>query len=224
MMDKKRKEVTRCLLKWFIKYGRKFPWRRTKNSYRIFIVESLLQKTNVEKVYPAYLIIIKKYPNIDDLAEARIGELRKIIAPLGLIKRAKFLKKGAREIVGRFRGKFPKDKRELKSIIGVGDYLAHAILCFAYGERLPLVDTNVARVYQRIYNFKSSKLPYADKKLWKFSEDLLPLKNFKEYNLALLDLSALICLPQRPLCQKCPCAAYCFSFRHAAPGHLKKKP
>ena len=70
MMDKKRKEVTRCLLKWFIKYGRKFPWRRTKNSYRIFIAESLLQKTNVEKVYPAYLIIIKKYPNIDDLAEA----------------------------------------------------------------------------------------------------------------------------------------------------------
>ena len=222
MMYKKRKEVTRCLLKWFIKYRRKFPWRRTKNPYRIFVAESLLQKTNVEKVYPAYLIIIRKYPHIDDLAEAKIGDLRKIIAPLGLIKRAKFLKEGAREVVNRFRGKFPKDKRGLKSIIGVGDYLAHAILCFAYEERLPLVDTNVARVYQRIYNFKSLKLPYADKKLWKFSEDLLPLKNFKEYNLALLDLSALICLPQRPLCQKCPCATYCFFLKHAAPRLLKK--
>lgn len=214
MINKKKREITRRLLKWFIKHGRKFPWRKTKNPYRIFIAESLLQRTNVEKVYPAYLIIIKKYPTIDDLAKAKVRDLRKIVAPLGLIKRAEFLKKGAQEVVVRFRGKFPKNKRELKSIIGVGDYMAHAILCFAYGERVPLVDTNVARVYQRIYNFRSSKLPYADKELWKFSEYLIPLKSFKEYNLALLDLSALICLPQKPLCQKCPCATHCFFLRH----------
>ena len=212
-MNKRRKKIiTVRLLNWFAKYGRKFPWRRTKNPYRIFIAESLLQKTNVEKVYPAYLSIIKKYPNIDELAKAKIRDLRKIIAPLGLVKRAKFLKKGAREVVVRFNRKFPKDKRELKRIIGVGDYVAHAILCFGYEERLPLVDTNVARVYERIYDFKCSKLPYADRGLWEFSESLLPQKKFKEYNLALLDLSALLCLPKKPLCYKCPCANYCFFF------------
>lgn len=223
MIDNKKRIIARRLINWFTKHERKFPWRKTKNPYRIFIAESLLQKTNVEKVYPAYLIMIKKYPNIDDLAKARIRDLRKIVAPLGLIKRAQFLKEGARAIVAKFNRKFPRDKRELKKIKGAGDYLAHAILCFAYGDRLPLVDTNVARVYQRIYNFKSSKLPYADKKLWKFSEDLLPPKNFKEYNLALLDLSALICLPQKPLCNECPCAIYCFSFRHSLHKTSKKK-
>ena len=219
--ERRKKVITARLLNWFAKYGRRFPWRRTKNPYRIFIAESLLQKTNVEKVYPAYLTIIKKYPNIDRLAEAKITDLRKIVAPLGLVKRAKFLKKGAREVIVRFNRKFPKDKRELKRIMGVGDYVAHAILCFGYGERLPLVDTNVARVYKRIYNFKSSKLPYADRELWEFSKSLLPQKNFKEYNLALLDLSALLCLPKKPLCHNCPCVDYCFFFRQGTQNSPK---
>lgn len=214
--QKKKRIVTSRLLNWFVKHRRKFPWRRTKNPYRVFIAEILLQKTNVEKVYPAYLRILKKYPNINKLAIAKIKDLKKIVAPLGLVKRAKFLKQGAREIVVRFNGKFPSDKKELKKIIGVGDYVAHAILCFAYEERYPLVDTNVARVYKRIYNFKSTKLPYADKKLWDFSKRLLPQKNFKEYNLALLDLSALLCLAKVPLCYRCPCATYCHFFKQEA--------
>ena len=210
MKKKKSNLLAKPLVTWFKKNGRKFPWRKTKNPYRIFIAETLLQKTNVEKVYPAYLSIVKKYPTVSHLTKAKLANLRKVIAPLGLVKRARFLKEGAKGITRYYGGKFPQSKKELKKIINIGDYMAHAILCFAYDARLPLVDTNVARVYKRLYNFKCSKLPYADKKLWAFSAKLLPRKNFKDYNLAVLDLSALLCRPRIPLCYKCPCAKQCF--------------
>jgi A/G-specific adenine glycosylase len=154
--------------------------------------------------------LTKKYPAIENLSKAKYSDLKKIISPLGLIKRARFLKTGAKQIINLFNSEFPKEKKELKRIIGIGDYMAHAILCFSHNQRLPLVDTNVARVYDRIYNLKRSKLPYADKKLWEFSAIVLPQRKFQEFNLALLDLSALICLPCDPLCYKCPCVRYCF--------------
>lgn len=216
MNVKNQKLVAKRLLNWFDNYGRKYPWRRTKDPYRIFVAETLLQKTNVEKVLPAYRTLVKKYPNLKSLSIAGLKDLRKIIAPLGLVKRAGFLKRGAQEVLRNFNSKFPQDKRDLKKIIGVGDYLAHAILIFCFGQKVPLVDTNVARVYNRMLNFKVSKLPYADKKLWIFSGEMLPSKRFQEYNLALLDLSALVCLPRRPLCYKCPCCKYCFYFRHTS--------
>lgn len=207
--------VARKLLNWFENYGRKYPWRGTKDPYRIFVAETLLQKTNVEKVLPAYQALIRKCPSVKSLSEANLNELKKIVAPLGLIKRAGFLKRGAKEVLCNFNSKFPKNKKELKEIIGVGDYLAHAIMTFCFGQKVPLVDTNVARVYGRIYNFKISGFPYADKKLWVFSDKMLPLERFQEYNLALLDLSALVCLPRKPLCHKCPCSNYCFYFKHS---------
>lgn len=210
MSIKNKNLVTKRLLAWFESHGRKYPWRRTKNPYRMFVAETLLQKTNVGKVLPAYKELVTIYPNIKSLSEARLKDLKSIVAPLGLIKRASYLKRGAKEVLCNFRSKFPKEKRELKKIIGVGDYLAHAILCFCYDQRVPLVDTNVARVYGRIYNFKNSKLPYADKKLWVFSNKMLPSKRFQEFNLALLDLSALICHPRNPLCYQCPCQKLCF--------------
>lgn len=205
----KRKKIETYLLSWFKKYGRKFPWRETRDPYKIYIAETLLQKTNVEKVLPAYLSLIKKYPTVKQLSKAKIGELKKTIKPLGLIKRATYLKLGARQIINLFNSEFPKDKNKLKIIIGVGDYMAHAILCYSFSQRLPLVDTNVARVYSRIYNRVSDRLPYADKELWTFSAKVLSQKLFKEFNLALLDLSAFICLPSNPLCLQCPCKKLC---------------
>jgi len=210
MNTRNKKLIARRLLTWFDNRGRKYPWRRTKDPYRIFVAETLLQKTNVEKVLPAYRILIKKYPNVKSLSQANLKDLKRIVAPLGLIKRAGFLKRGAKEAVRNFKSKFPRTKNELKKIIGVGDYLAHAILSFCFGQKVPLVDTNVARVYSRIYNFKVSKLPYADKKLWLFSAEMLPQQRFQEFNLALLDLSALICRPRNPACYQCPCQNLCF--------------
>ena len=211
MLKKNANLVSKQLLAWYKNNRRKYPWRVTKNPYRIFIAESLLQKTNVEKVYPAYLTLIRKYPQVSNLASAKLSDLKKIIAPLGLIKRAKFLKEGAKKVTRDFKGRFPADKRELKKIIGIGDYMAHAILCYVHDKPLPLVDTNVARVYGRIYKYRSTKLPYADRKLWDLSSGLLPSVNYKEYNLAILDLSALICLPRKPKCRTCPCSKYCSS-------------
>jgi len=208
LYKKQRKVQTRLLL-WFKKYRRKFPWRETRDPYKIYIAETLLQKTNVEKVLPAYLSLIRKYPTAKKLSKARAGDLKKIIRPLGLIKRAAYLILGAKQVIKLFNSEFPKDKRELKRIIGVGDYMAHAILCYSFSQRLPLVDTNVARIYNRLYNRVSEKLPYADKQLWDFSTKALPQKRFKEYNLALLDLSAIICLSTKPLCIQCPCQNIC---------------
>lgn len=212
LYNKQRKIQVRLLL-WFKKYGRRFPWRQTKDPYKIYIAETLLQKTNVEKVLPSYLLLLGKYPTIKKLAKARVGELKILIRSLGLIKRAAYLILGAKQVIKLFNSEFPKDKKELKRIIGVGDYMAHAILCYSFSQRLPLVDTNVARVYGRLYNRVSDKLPYADRQLWDFSAKVLPQKRFKEYNFALLDLSALICLPKNPLCFRCPCKQICLYYR-----------
>src|SRR3989338_8339289 len=117
-MNLKQKRLVVCmLLNWFEKRGRSFPWRKTKDPYKIFIAETLLQKTNVEKALPAYLTIIKRYPTIKALSKAHIRDLRRVIASLGLIKRALFLKMGALYVTKTLQTKFPANVSELKRII-----------------------------------------------------------------------------------------------------------
>jgi A/G-specific adenine glycosylase len=200
----------RNLLRWFQANGRLFPWRRTQNPYRVLLAEMLLQKTNVEKVLPVYKSLLKKYPTVYSLANAPLRDLTREICPLGLLYRANRMKRMARDIVQNYKGRFPKTRVELRKLYGVGDYMANAVLTFAYGENVPIVDTNVIRIFERVFGIKSER-PRArtDSEFWEFIGKTVPSHSSREYNLALLDFAALVCTYHSPKCPDCPMKKFC---------------
>lgn len=197
------------IIEFYLKHGRRFPWRETKNPYVILISELLLQKTTSEQVLRVFNNFFLRFPNVEELAKANIKEIESIIGELGLRKRARFLKELAEQIINEYKAKIPNDQENLLKLKGVGLYTANAVLSFAFEQCLPVVDTNVARVLRRYFGLKGDKPAYADKSLWKFAELVLPKKMCREYNYGILDLAASICRPREPLCVKCPLNKYC---------------
>lgn len=194
------------LFYWFGISGREFPWRRTSNPYAILIAEKLLQKTRAgDIVVGAYLQLLSKYPTVNHLAKANITELKDLIRPLGLAFRAEHLLTLAKEIIEDYGSKVPSNLQELLRLTGIGQYCARAVMSFAFGQDVPVVDTNMARFLRRFYNLKGPrpKTPTRDKKLINMAYNLVPEGRSKEFNLAILDLCALVCRVKKPLCEKC---------------------
>jgi len=177
------------------------------------VAEFLLQKTNVEKVLPVYREFLKQYPTIDALAGANLDDLVGYIRPLGLLYRTLRMKRMAQAVVALYGGKFPRGKKELRSLYGVGDYMTNAVRAFAYSEPVPIVDINVIRVFERVFELKSQR-PRArtDKLLWEQIGKAVPRKRSREFNLALLDFAALICTVRKPKCAACPMKNFCLFY------------
>lgn len=204
---------TADLLNWFLVFGRSYPWRFTLSPYKVLVSEILLQQTNAEKVVNPYSLIVERYPTIQKLAEADDDVFLKIFSKLGLFFRAKRLKAIAWEVIDRFDSVIPSNLTDLKSITGIGDYTANAVLCFGYGFDAPIVDTNIIRIFNRYGLYSSSmKRPRTDKALWIFATSILPNSNVIKYNYALLDLGALICTSRKPRCEICPIKKACSFF------------
>jgi len=203
-------KLQKILLNWAKNNLRKYEWRTTSDPYKILISELLLQKTDAKKVEQVYPKFVECFPTVLDLHRANIKEVEELIRDIGLFYRAQRIKKIAEQIKNEFSGKIPDSKNELISLHGVGDYISNAVLCFAFEERVPIVDTNVIRVYERVFNLKSSKSrPRTDKKIWDFAEKILPLEKFVEYNYALLDFASSICRAKNPRCKMCPVNKTC---------------
>lgn len=198
------------ILEWHNDHKKKFGWRETQDPYKILISEILLHKTDskkVEKVYPAF---IGKFPTIYHLYRAVPEEINNLIKDIGLFYRGKRLKKIAEQIVSSFEGNIPSRKEDLISLYGVGDYISNAVLCFAFKKKVPIVDTNIIRIYDRVFEIKSSKSrPRADKKIWDFAKKALPENNYVEYNYSLLDFASEICKAKKPLCGVCSVKDIC---------------
>lgn len=204
------KRFQRNLLCWFEANGRTFPWRKTRNPYRVILAEMLLQKTNVEKVLPVYKSLIKKYPTVQALAKASLRDLTTQIRPVGLLYRAKRLKRMAQSVVRDHNGHFPKTRKELRQLYGVGDYMTNAVRSFAYGENVPIVDTNVIRIFDRVFGLKSELTrARTDRVLWEVIGTAVPQQSSREFNLALLDFAALVCTHPIPKCLACPMRKFC---------------
>ena len=206
------KEIQELLLLWFSKHGRDFPWRRSRNPYQVLIAEKLLQQTKARsQLVQAYKAIIFHYPNPQALASANISNLQRIIKPLGLVYRAGELIKMANEIVQNFGGRIPRDLNALLSLTGVGDYSARAVLSFAFNEDVPIVDTNIARLIDRLHGLEGSipSNPARSKKLRDHATNLIPQGKSRHMNLALLDLCAIVCKSRNPICSKCPIHHFC---------------
>jgi len=196
---------------------RAFPWRETSDPYRIIVAELLLQQTFARKVVPIYEEFLRRYPSATELARAHASKIRSLILPLGLQYRAKTLKALGRILVEENAGKVPDDLRSLLKLPGVGAYTANAVLCFAYGKRRPVVDTNVVRVLQRFFGSKKPLRPgETDRMIWEFAERVLPQRDARRYNIAILDFAALVCTHYKPQCSTCPLRKHC----KAAPSFL----
>lgn len=205
-------EVSAQLLVWFDHHERHFPWRDTTDPYAILLAEKLLQQTSVgEPVLKTYSAILSRFPTVYALAQATQSELESMMAVLGFRYRAAELPRIAQEIVRRHGGFVPDDLKELLRLPGVGEYIAGAVLCFAFVRQMPIVDTNVARFLYRLFGLSGSlpSNPARNHRLWVLASNLVPIGAARSYNLAVLDLCAEVCTPSNPKCTACPAVARC---------------
>jgi A/G-specific adenine glycosylase len=203
------KGFQKALVSWEEINGRIFPWRVTKNPYHILIAETFLHRTQAKQIEGIYLDFIRKYPDINTLANANYNELEKSLFSLGLNWRIKLLYTMAKEIKSKFDGQIPIEKSKLLSLPGIGDYIASAIRCFAYNQKDAIVDTNVMRVITRLFSipFRDSLRRNSEFKL--LAQALVYSEKARLYNLGMLDLAYLICKPKKPECDICPIRKYC---------------
>ena len=205
-------EVHRKSLKWFHANGRQFPWRRTRNPYFVLLAEKLLQQTAAgTHVVASYKALTHRYPTIRSLARSQSPRLKSILKPLGLGYRAEELVRLSRAIVADHGSTIPKNYRQLVDLPGVGEYIARAVMSFAFQLDTPVVDTNIARLLHRYFGlqFPVSKNPARSRRLTTLAGNLVPPHRSREFNLALLDICAAYCLPSKPRCSGCPLSSSC---------------
>jgi len=209
MKNKKAKKFVKGLIKWSLTNLRKFPWRKkTATPFEVFVAEMLLRKTSANAVASLFDEFIEKYPTFKELSQANEKELVRLLQPLGLHnRRAKALHEIA---VNLSSCGLPNTEQDLLELPHTGRYVANATLCFGFGRRKPIIDTNVARIYSRVFGLEVKKNQlHQDDALWEFAEQLLPLRLFRRYNFALLDFGAIICKQSSPLCSTCFARSYC---------------
>ncbi len=200
----------RRMLGWFSKEGRSYPWRETSNPYKVLLAELLLQRTQAAQVEPIYEELSEQFPTVGDLADAPIKKLKMAVGHLGINYRAERIRLLAKELVTKYGGEIPENEAELLALPGIGQYAANAVRCLAMGENLPLLDPNIIRVLERVFEIKSDKArPVTDKKLWGMVVELTPKGKAKEFNLALIDFGAIICTKRKPRHDQCPVCSIC---------------
>ena len=208
-----RPRFRRKLLAWYRANGRDLPWRRTDDPYHILVSEMMLQQTQVDRVLPKYLEWLEKYPSLAALASAPDKEVDAAWRPLGYNIRPRRLHTIARESVERYGGQLPSDEETLLSFKGIGAYTAGAIRSFAFGQRAAILDTNVARVLFRVFVARGDAKAHAmRKRLWAISEAVVPYKHVFDFNQALMDLGATVCVARKPKCPVCPMTKLCRSY------------
>lgn len=214
------------LLAWYRENARDLPWRREPTPYRVWVSEIMLQQTRVAAVLGYFARFMEAFPTVQDLASAPEDQLMKLWQGLGYYSRARNLQKAARQIVTDFGGEFPRSYDAIRSLAGVGDYTAAALASIAFGQPTPAVDGNLLRVSARVMGDATDITTAKGKKY--FTEALrqvIPLDYPGQFNQAMMDLGAMICLPNgAPLCEKCPAAEFCRAHLEGTTGELPVRP
>lgn len=202
------------LLQWFREKGRELPWRKDYSPYSVWVAETMLCQTQVERVIPRYFFWMQRFPDIFALAETPLGELLRVWEGLGYYARPRYMRETAQRVVETFQGKFPEDYNILCSLPGIGHYTACAILSIAYNLPYPAIDGNASRVFARLLDLS---LPVetrkAQKMIFDFALSLIRESEARLVNQAIMDLGALVCVPRSPRCSLCPVKWYCLAFQ-----------
>lgn len=218
-----RRRFRQRLLTWYGRHGRDLPWRKTADPYHILVSEIMLQQTQVDRVLPKYAEWLQKYPSLGALATAPEHEVTAAWYPLGYNVRPRRLQTIAREAVAHYGGELPSDEATLLSFKGIGAYTAGAIRSFAFRERAAILDTNVARVLFRVFVGRGDPKSHAMKRhLWKVSEMLVPIRHVFDFNQALMDFGAMVCVARNPKCAECPMAKSCRAFPYQPGSEVKR--
>ena len=219
------KELPIPLLLWYRENARVLPWRSHPTPYRVWVSEIMLQQTRVAAVLDYYRRFLEALPTVADLAAVPEDALMKLWQGLGYYSRARNLQKAARQIVEDWGGVFPNTYEGIRSLAGVGDYTAGAIASIAFGIPVPAVDGNVLRVFSRLYNDPGVITEPAVKRA--FTARVMehqPPEKAGDYNQALMELGALVCVPNgAPLCEQCPLASLCEARRAGTALELPHK-
>ena len=198
------------LLRWYKLNARTLPWRGHADAYAVWVSEIMLQQTRVDTVIPYFERWLARFPNVESLARAEERNVLNLWEGLGYYSRARNLHKAAKVVVEKFDGQLPRSVDALRTLPGIGRYTAGAITSMAFGLDEPVLDGNLRRVYARLFNVNSvADSPEGEKLFWKIATDNLPKGRAGDYNQALMDLGATICVPKNPRCAICPLVGEC---------------
>lgn len=211
--------MRRALLAWYLRHRREMPWRNTRDPYRIWVSEVMLQQTQVATATPYYERFVDCFPDIATLADAPLDDVLTVWSGLGYYRRARFLHEAAQVVARDHGGRVPEKAADFSALPGVGRYTVGAVLSISFGAYLPVLDGNVARVLSRWTALPlQAKRPADAKKLWELAEAIMPpaakgaaakASHPGDWNQALMELGATVCTPRSPNCPECPVRAHC---------------
>lgn len=205
-------EFNKKLKVWYSAHHRKLPWRQTRDPYKIWISEIMLQQTTVQAVIPYYEKWMTFFPDISTLSNASIQKVLKIWQGLGYYRRAKNLHQAAKIIMTNYEGKIPQNYDDLKSLPGLGPYTTAAVLSIAFDKPFLTIDANVRRILMRILKLPRKANSSVDAELHRAFSPFLPEKQMGTFNQALMELGSLICRAKNPLCLACPVLDFCGAY------------
>ena len=217
------------IVRWQKSHGRsELPWQNTRDPYRVWLSEVMLQQTQVTTVLGYFDRFLARFPGVADLAAASEDEVLALWSGLGYYSRARNMHRCAQEVVARFGGEFPRSAEQLASLPGIGRSTAAAIAAFCFGERVAILDGNVKRVLTRVLGFEADLASSANERaLWDIATHLLPPAASKadmtRYTQGLMDLGATVCTPRKPACETCPVRSRCVARERSAQENFPVK-
>ncbi len=195
--------IREAIIKWYERFGRRYPWRETRDPYSVLIAEMFLRRTTAEAVMRVYPTFIMRYGTLERLSRARLSALEKILTPLGLQTiRSRNVRDAAGMIIRSHGGTIPAERSALEKLPGVGRYTAAAVLNFAFGKPVPMVDGNIVHLLNRL--FATDFHGACDNRAWSFMESFGAPSHDRRLYWGLIDLVATVCLRRRPRCSRCP--------------------
>lgn len=214
------KEIRSILLEWGKRHIRSFPWRETRDPWKVLLAEVLLHRTRADQVVPVYRKVVEHYPDPFSLATARLDDLERMLRPLGLHWRVSLLLEMARTIVREYDGHVPVDRESLRALPGISDYIAGAVRCFAFGLPDPVLDTNTVRVLGRLFGLRVTDSSRRSRRFRELMEAVVEGEDPRDLVLSILDLAALVCRPRDPRCMECPLYSLCQHGRSRQPDGI----
>jgi len=208
--------ITSTILSWYDKNKRELPWRKSKDPYKIWLSEIMLQQTQVKTVIPYYRRWLNKFRSINDVASADLDSLLKAWEGLGYYSRCRNFHKASKIIVSNYNGRIPKIYNEFILLPGVGNYIASAVLSIVHNVKLPAIDVNLKRVYGRVLKVKNYTKQNINR-IEKLGFELVQCGRPGDLNQAIMDIGSEICHTNKPLCDICPIHQYCKAYSSGSP-------
>jgi len=206
--------IRRALLEWFSANRRELPWRLSSDPYTVWVSEIMLQQTQIATVIPYYQRFLENFPTVTHLAHAPLERVLELWSGLGYYRRARFMHQAAQAVTIRFAGAFPRDYEGLRTLPGIGDYTAKAVLSIAFNQPCAVLDGNVARVVARLFELRGNLHQPAFRATVEVRLDrLLSREEPGNFNQAIMELGQTLCLPRLPRCSGCPVAKWCGGYR-----------